>query len=76
MNIKLFYNLTYVGTFLLLYGHYNVVMGDPTLGFGLRTSSMFFLSPYAIATKQWYLVLIEVVFFILDISKFIQLLTT
>lgn len=72
---NLWYKLTYIGTFLLLFGHYNVVMGDAVLGFALRTCSVFFLAPYALVSKQWYLVLIEVVFFILDFKAFFSLIS-
>jgi hypothetical protein len=67
--------MTYLGTVLLMIGHYLVIQNTLITGFGLRSLSSFFLLPYAILSKQWYLVIIEVVFFTLDFTKFIQLLT-
>jgi hypothetical protein len=76
MKSSVWYKMTYVGTLFLMIGHFLLTQNSLFLGFGLRSLSTVFLTPYAVLSKQWYLVIIEIVFFTLDFTKFIEILQT
>lgn len=63
----------YIGNFLLLVGYFILLWADPVTGLATKCIGGLLSFPFMIKNKLWDVVIICTFFFILDITKIVQL---